>query len=359
MSIAPGRGNEERREGKRLKVRHFSLLGGNLEVSAPDARLIQPLCGLLDGLETQAAGEPAFRLEITRGTPAAIPAGAAVAYEGPVNDEGECVLAEHDGKLCLLFRDRVSAVLDRAGTHGRIVVAAGQERRVAWTAGMMMVQAAVDRTGQFMVHAAGLSLPDRRGVVLISAKSGTGKTTTSLALADQGFGLCSDDAMVVDAGATPATAWGLPRDLKVHRQTAGLMPWLDEFLGAKWSSEGEQAVTRESLSRRIRIEPARHLPVAALFVLGRGDARHSEVARISQTDALVALAADNVRVGRTGLLAVHKRQFASLARLVSGVPVLRLTVGTDIGGIGAALIDALASQMTAAASGTPGEERQA
>ena len=50
------------------------------------------------------------------------------------------------------------------------------------------------------------------------------------------------------------TGWGLPRDLKVHRNTAEMMPWLKPYLKGKWNDEGEQAVTRAALSDRIRVE---------------------------------------------------------------------------------------------------------
>ncbi|TIT54542.1 MAG: serine kinase, partial [Mesorhizobium sp.] len=88
-----------------------------------------------------------------------------------------------------------------------------------------------------MLHTAGLTLPGRDAVVLIHAPSGTGKTTTSLALATHGFGLCSDDAMILNVGATPV-AWGLPRHVKIHEKTARMIPQVAPCLGPSWDRNG-------------------------------------------------------------------------------------------------------------------------
>ena len=180
---------------------------------------------------------------------------------------------------------------------------------------MLVLDAAIDASGQFMLHAAGLTLPGSEAQVLIFAESGTGKTTTSLALADSGFGLCTDNSMVIRLDGSATSGWGLPRDLKVHHNTARMMPWLKPYLNGKWNDEGEQAVTRAALADRIRIETAARRPVAGIFFLQRGEGVKSAAAPLGQTDTLVSLAADNVRTGQTGLLASHRRRFAGLAGL--------------------------------------------
>ena len=48
---------------------------------------------------------------------------------------------------------------------------------------------------------------------------------------------------------------------------------------------------------------------------------------MARTDALVALAADNVRTGMTGLLPLQKHRLAAIARLVTTVPTFTLEVG--------------------------------
>jgi len=324
-----------------LITRNFDLIGPVLRVEAADERLIDRFATLLRGLGIETDQEPVFTLTVREGEPEPIPAAAAIVYEGPVFWEGDCVYADKDSQLHLSFPDRLSLVVDPIRKAAEIIVAPDSISRVGATAGMLALDAAIDASGQFMLHAAGLTLPGSESQVLVFAQSGTGKTTTSLALADSGFGLCTDDSMVIRLDGSAATGWGLPRDLKVHHNTAEMMPWLKPYLKGKWNDEGEQAVTRAALSDRIRVETAARRPVAGVFFLQRGDAVKSVAAPLSQTDTLVSLAADNVRTGRTGLLASHRRRFASLAGLASSVPTFAVTVGSDPRSIAPAILEAI------------------
>jgi len=324
-----------------LIVRDFNLIGPVLRVEAAEERLIERFAALLRGLAVETDREPAFILRVREGTPEPIPAAASIIYEGPIFWEGDCIYAEKDSRLFLTFPDRISLTIDPSRHSAEITVAADGVSRVGATAGMLVVDAAIDASGQFMLHAAGLTLPDSEAQVLVFAQSGTGKTTTSLALADSGFGLCTDDAMVIRLDGAAATGWGLPRDLKVHRNTAEMMPWLKPFMTGTWNNEGEQAVTRAALSERIRVEAAARRPIAGIFFLQRGNAVKSVAAPLGQTDTLVSLTADNVRTGRTGLLASHRRRFASLAGLASSVPTFSVTVGSDPRSTAPAILEAL------------------
>lgn len=322
-------------------VRNFDLIGPVLRVEAAEERLIERFGALLRGLAIDTDKEPAFTLTVREGAPEAIPAGASMIYEGPIFWEGDCVYAEKDSRLYLTFPNRLSLMMDSARKAAEIIVAADSVPRVGATAGMLVVDAAIDASGQFMLHAAGLTLPDSEAQVLVFAQSGTGKTTTSLALADSGFGFCTDDSMVIRLDGTTATGWGLPRDLKVHKNTAEMMPWLKPFMTGNWNDEGEQAVTRAALAERIRVEATARRPVAGVFFLQRGNGVKSEAAPLGQTDTLVSLAADNVRTGKTGLLASHRRRFASLAGLASSVPTFSVTVGSDPKSIAPAILEAV------------------
>lgn len=322
-------------------IRNFDLIGPVLRVEAAEERLVERFSALLRGLAIDTAMDPAFTLTIREGTPEPIPAGASVIYEGPIFWEGDCVYAEKDSKLHLAFPNRLSLTIDPSRKAAEITVASDSIARAGATAGMLALDAAIDASGQFMLHAAGLTLPGSEAQVLVFAQSGTGKTTTSLALADSGFGLCTDDSMVMRLDGTKATGWGLPRDLKVHHNTAAMMPWLKPYVTGNWNDEGEQAVTRAALADRIRVETAARRPIAGIFFLQRGNAVKSVAAPLSQTDTLVSLAADNVRTGRTGLLASHRRRFASLAGLASSVPTFSVTVGSDPQSTAPAILDAV------------------
>ena len=322
-------------------IRNFDLMGPVLRVYAQEERLADRFGSLLRGLAVETEKDPAFTLTIREGAPRQVPDSAAIVYEGPVFWEGDCVYADDGGQLHLSFPGRVSLMLDPDDKAAEIVAAPDSVSRVGATAGMLALDAAVDASGQFMLHAAGLTVPDTDAQVLVFAQSGTGKTTTSLALADSGFGLCTDDSMVIRLDGTQATGWGLPRDLKVHHNTAAMMSWLKPYLKGKWNDEGEQAITRAALSDRIRVETAARRPIAGVFFLERGNAERSVAAPLSRTDTLVSLAADNVRTGKTGLLTSHRRRFAGLAGLASSVPTFKMTVGSDPHSAAPAILGAL------------------
>ena len=71
--------------------------------------------------------------------------------------------------------------------------------------------------------------------------------------------------MVIRVDGSVTTGWGLPRDLKVHRNTAEMMPWLKPYLIGKWNDEGEQAITRAALSGRILSRQPRVAPLPGSF----------------------------------------------------------------------------------------------
>ena len=74
-------------------------------------------------------------------------------------------------------------------------------------------------------------------MVMIIGQSGAGKTTSALALCAAGFGLCSDDLIICRVVGDQVVGWGLPRSLKVHRRTAGMLPWVAPLLTGEWSAE--------------------------------------------------------------------------------------------------------------------------
>ena len=63
--------------------------------------------------------------------------------------------------------------------------------------------------------------------------------------------------------------------------------------------------------------------------------------------SLAALAADNVRIGRTGLLPEHRRKLEMFGRMAAAVPVFRLEAGSDLSRLGPVLLEALSLRETA------------
>lgn len=255
-------------------------------------------------------------------------------YEGPLLSEGHCRLySSGEATLCVL-KDKAALFTDYRKKQSKLCVLQGCETAVR---GNLAMNAFVDvgfAGGQFVVHAGALALPGKKGLVLIHAPSGTGKTTTCLSLIAAGFSLGSDDLAFVLPG-NPPLAYGFPRSLKVHKDTAAMLPWAASRLADKpWSDEDERPLPLENLKDFSLIESPKPVPVVALFRLARTTGE-SCVVPIGQADMLATLAADNVRIGMSGgMLPIDQKRFEGYAGLVKSVPTYELRAGKDLDRLG-------------------------
>ncbi len=280
---------------------------------------------MLGSLRVASIAEPSFHVGIAGMALAPETPRGSLVFDGEVPEDGRCRMFQDGEIIHLVF---ASQILSIHGAEGRAEIRIRAENQINWTVWMLVLDAALDAGGQHMLHTAGLTLPDRDAIVLIHAPSGTGKTTTSLALASQGFGICSDDAMIVTAASADTAAWGLPRQVKVHRKTAEMLPFVSPCLGPSWDRNGEQAISLDCLRDIVRVEDSSVRPVLAVLHLARSVDGQTRLATMARTDAMVALAADNVRTGMTGLLPLQKRRLSTIARLVTAVPTYTLEVGS-------------------------------
>ncbi|TGP23988.1 MULTISPECIES: serine kinase [unclassified Mesorhizobium] len=304
----------------------YDLDGQVIGISVERAELWPSFDLMLGTLRVDEAVDPGFRIDIRETS--ALPENPAgkLAFDGEVPLDGHCRIIDAGDIVHLVFPGLQTASIHAC--EGSAEIRVHPDSKVKWTLLMMVLDAALDAGGQHMLHTAGLTLPGREALVLVHAPSGTGKSTTSMALASLGFGLCSDDVMILGAKAGGVTAWGMPRKVKIHRNTAAMLPFLAPCLGDKWDAEGEQAVSLERLAEIIRVEDVRARPVAALLHLARSADGQTRLMPMARTDAMVALATDNVRTGMTGLLPMQKRRMATIAALVKAVPTFTLEVGS-------------------------------
>ncbi|WP_223477390.1 hypothetical protein [Oricola indica] len=323
-------------------TRWFDLHAGALRVDAENPLQMNSFSRIFSDETIAAADSAAFALTIREGEPESAPDGATLIYAGPVFDEGDCRFTSHDGTQYLQFPDRVTLILAADKRHASITVAPGCERSAGQSVAMLVLHAAANATGQFLLHSAGVTMPGSDDLVVIFGQSGAGKTTTTLALCDAGFGLCSDDVMVFRVDADGVTAWGLPRNLKVHRKTAEMLDWVAPRLSGDWSDEDERRLLQADIADRIRIEPTGRRPVAGLFKLERSGRTESDVLALAATETLAALAADNMRIGKTGLVEGEIRQFSLLAAITRTLPTFRLCAGSDLSTIAPAVETAIA-----------------
>ena len=324
-----------------LEIHRFDFAGHVLEIEARPGNLGQAFDGMMADLRTDSAAEPAFRIVMEEETPTAAPPGSSLVYQGPIFAEGDCIYSLCGNATHFAYPGELSVLIESDKRIARISVAPGHARRAGQNGGMVAIEAAVDSTGQQVLHAAGLVLPGRDDIVLVHAPSGTGKTTTSLALATTGFALSSDDAMVLRVDGAKASAWGFPRDVKIHRNTAAMLPSVGALLGPKWDDNGEQPAKLSMLAQVVNIATPRPRPVVGIFHLVRHAGSPASIRKLSGAEALVTLASDNVRTGQTGLIPLQQRRYLALARLVSMVPAFEINVGADPAEVGALILQAV------------------
>jgi hypothetical protein len=324
-----------------LIQKFFDLQGASLRVTATQPVLVDFFGRIFAGRSRPLPTAPlAYGLTITSGEPLVMPEATEPLYQGPVRDEGgACFWQGPDGPI-LVFPGLISVTLSATAREATIIVAPGAEERIVMTCGQLALQSALLAARQFLVHAAGLTLPDGR-VALIFGRSGAGKTTATLALAAGGLGLCSDDAMACNVSAERPTAWGIPRNLKVRRHTAQMLPWVRPLLSGEWSAEEERPVTLASLRTVVSVEGVAPREIAAIFVLERSGASASLCEPVSKAEVLALAGAENVPFTRLGLPDAERELFERLGGLVRMLPTYRLSAGSGLSDLAPAVLAAL------------------
>jgi hypothetical protein len=227
--------------------------------------------------------------------------------------------------------DRAEAVL--APTH---------EFSMGGTAAVLVLEAALRRVDQHLVHAACLELPDRSGVVVLFAPSGVGKTTTSLILSRSGFRLAGDDCTIIAVRPEGFSAWALPRAFRVHRNTVKLLPWLESAIGPWPANDDEQAVKKEAVRDLVAVSDGAPGPVRAVILLGERTGGGHVITPVDKASSLIALAHDNVPAGPAGVAGRDATVFQVLGRMLSRTPAYSLRVGRDPETLGETIAAALA-----------------
>lgn len=324
----------------------FDLNGALLRVDAGDAELEMPLLTYLEELRTNAHGEPpAFKFTIRRGTPRTEPAMARLLCEGPLPEAPISRLSAVGERRLFVIPDRISLEYSIADRFAYMHAAPGHEALVGGTAAIHAIHAALLATGQTLVHAAALRLPRQDKAILIFAPSGAGKTTTSLALALQGFGLMSDDASVLAdcsrASANSTFVWGLPRPPKLHKRTAEMLPEIGRLAGPNWNGDGEQGLVNSALRSVVELIPGEAFPLAALVLLGRRATGPHLLRPVPKADILVHFAADNVSRLPEGVVSEDLARYHRFVSLAKATPAYELNVGSNLSTLGETIAAAL------------------
>jgi hypothetical protein len=320
----------------------YDLNGGMLRVETPDKTLLAPLAIYLDELRAEGprAGS-VFKLIVDRTDSFAAVEDGPMLFEGRLPDGPVGRLSALPGGRRLLIPERLDLRISFEERCGHLSVTPGNERLIGGSAGLMAIDAALASCGQHLVHGAALRLPSRDAAIVLWAPSGVGKTTASLALALDGFGLLTDDATVLGSANGSARVWGLPRPLKVHHNTARLLPAVGALLGQTWNAEGEQALGRETLRKVLPLPAPQAIPVAAMIIVGKRVEGHHLVRPLPKAEVLVKLADNNVGRAVHGVPSDEVARYQNLARAVAATPALQLNVGSELATLSGALLTAV------------------
>lgn len=192
--------------------------------------------------------------------------------------------------------------------------------------------------GHCVVHAACLEKETTAGrrAVLIVAPSGTGKSTTALAMTDSGWRLMGDDLAIVTPSAEGVFIWGYPRFCNVRRPTRELLPWLDDLPFVPTTVPETFALPLEHLGDRAgQGIPAPTVP-AAIICLERPNRSGHRIQPLDRAAALMHIAQENVLPIENDDF-VARRSFAAFGELVRATPAYTLSAGPQLGHIGAAI----------------------
>ncbi len=323
----------------------FNLNGALLRIDAEDPALVKPLLIYLDELSIQSSERtPDFRLVLERGLPQPPPPEAKFLYGRRWPEGLDCQYSALRTRRFLLVPEQLSLEYSTQDGIAKMRAAPGHERFIGATAGIYAIYAALFATRQTLIHAAALRLPQEDAAFVLFAPSGAGKTTTSLALALQGFALLTDDATVLserNAATAGTEVWGLPRPPKVHRRTGELLPSIGRLLGPEWNAEDEQGVTLNALRSQMEVLPGRAYPLTGLILLGDRTQGAHRLRPMRKSDLFVHFVRDNLSCTQNGLMEDDLARYNAFVRAVASTPAYELNVGSDLSTLGEVIAAAL------------------
>jgi hypothetical protein len=273
--------------------------------------------------------------------------GLPLTYTGKMSDGQHADIYQNDDRTIIELEGGTSVEIGHTTQTATAYLAEGAAHRFFGTALMTVIDAALAAQGQQCVHSASLTIPGTDKAVLMCVPSGGGKTTTALALARGGFNLITDDSSVLVKQDNRFRIWGMPRALKVHRNTAAMLPWLGP-LSDTWDINGEQPVEMATLSEKAGIAPDAVCELGAIIMIGERSPQGHVIAKTGKAEVLIALAHDNVGWRAEGMTPKAMRSYSVFAEAVQSVPVLKLCAGTDLAALPGLVDKALKEAMATA-----------
>ena len=305
-------------------IRHaYDLHGLTVAVAAAFLqRLLAPL-----GCEPPATCD--WTVTVTTAETIATPKGESGNTEVRLTDGLNAVAVRDDDRYGLAVPGRYAMTCRRSTRTVEIRVVSGKEQDLSGSAAMWMLHWVLTASKRHMVHGAMLVDAKTERSIVLFAPSGTGKTTTALALARAGLLLAGDDALVLDADRNGRGLWAVPRRIKVSRKTAELLPWLGSALTDNWVDD-EQSLGLDTLPPLVSpAPPSRRWAAGLVVVLLQPNGTGHAATPITKPEALATICHDNVRATSGGVDADNAATLAALAGLIATTQVIALSVGPE------------------------------
>lgn len=237
------------------------------------------------------------------------------------NDEG--TVQYHDGRLRMFFyRNEHAMLLDRQERTGIFWVPDAQQIPYHESGAplRMLFHWWLSTVNRQFVHAAAVGMPD--GGALMAGKSGSGKSTSTLACLDSPLRIASDDYCLLEVLPEPRV-YSLYNTAKLDSATLGMFPALESKMSNAQQLETEKALF--FLQQQFPKKPIPDFPVLALLIPRITGQVNTNLEPATAADGLKALAPSTIfqlsDEGRSSLRV--------LTRVVRQVPCYHLLLGTD------------------------------
>lgn len=245
------------------------------------------------------------------------------------------VVQAYRGPSGFLLSDRASRVLvPSAGSPIEAEIAPPEREQVAGSASVALqiaLQIALRTRRLFHLHAAALVHPSGAGVLVVGG-SGAGKTTTTIALLEAGYGYLGDDTLFLAAppheGGVDIVAF--PREFHLGPATLAAFPRLVPFAGPPAGRTDKRPVDpRLAFAAAPRaLLPVRSGGLLALFP-AVADADATELLALPRADAFGNLVASSAALVIEGA-ARREENLALLRALLESARCFDLRLGRDV-----------------------------
>lgn len=312
---------------------HFTIGQIPVRVTSDSARLLGPVQDVLRPCP-EGSGEAPFHLSVRYGSEPSGWKGESLRlfWSGLLRGGIPSEYYAAAGQRVVYLPGRAWGRLDFERRVAEILCEPGQEGRAYDGCLIPLLCELLAHHGHFVIHAASLAFAWRGAMagVLLAGVSGTGKTTTGLALAHAGMVLLSDDMSFLESpGSNGARVglWGLQLACKVHDNTRRLLPWLDACPTRPARVEGETCMdVTEAVGAAAGVVADPRL----LLLLGPRSKGEHVLLPLDKTPAMMKLTRENIRAYEHRADGSAGNAFRALGQLVAQCDVYRLCVGEPL-----------------------------